>query len=130
MSKRRKSLKALGLVLGLASLLVFAFHQTLFGLLKQRLPWKEDACIGKPLSELERTLVAQGQSLAPLDASSFYSLTDKRLKQNQRAMRFTKGKEYSWFHFGTAVNVGYVVVEKADRELISEILHGRSVDSL
>ena len=75
-------------------------------------------------------LTAKGRSLAPVDSLSFSAITEKPLQQNQRALQFNKGNDYNWFYCGTALNVGYVVVEKLDGERISAILHHRSVDSL
>ncbi len=66
----------------------------------------------------------------PVDPDSFLALTEKPLKPNQFVFCFIKGRKYSWFYLGTAVNVGYVVVDKNADEVISEIIHCRSVDSL
>ncbi len=118
------------LLLPLIALFILPFHPTTLGLLKQRLPWGEDACIGKPAVELQRMLAAKGVSLVPMDSTSYYLLTGKRLEPTQRAMSFLKGNEYSWFHLGTAINLGYVVIDKAEGEHVISIHHGRSVDSL
>jgi hypothetical protein len=58
------------------------------------------------------------------------SITDTHLQANEGAMTFVKGKEYSWFGLGTAVNVGYVVFETNGEERIVEIIRSLSVDSL
>ncbi len=130
MNPRNLLRNILWLILGIATLSLLLFHHSLYGLLCQRLPWEEDALIGKPLSDLERMLTAKGRSLAPVDSLSFSAITEKPLQQNQRALQFNKGNDYNWFYCGTALNVGYVVVEKLDGERISAILHHRSVDSL
>ncbi len=120
----------LAVVLGILALFTLVFHQTFYGLLSQRLPWKEDAFVGKPLAELEKELGAEDHDLHPADQSTFFLMTRRDLSPNQKLVYFVKGKKYSWFFFGTAVNIGYVVVERDHGERVVEILHGRSVDSL
>jgi hypothetical protein len=129
-SSTRKTKKALLAAAAVVMLLGLACHETLCGVLCRSLPWKEDSFVGKPISELEKALAARGQSLLPMDASSLYALTDKSLTRDQQAMSFLKGKDYSWFHRGTAQNIGYVIIEKTNGARIIEILHRRSVDSL
>lgn len=118
--------------LGILILFAITFHQTLQGLLMGKIfMWEEDAFKGRPLSELEDMIACQGQVLMPVDAHSFHAVTGRNLEGNQHALRFLKGKEYSWFYIGTAINIGYVVVEEdagVDRAI--EIIHARSVDSL
>jgi hypothetical protein len=119
-------------VLGTATVFMIGFHETLYGLAAQRFfKWEEESFKGRPLSELQSNLTREGRELQPVDSDSFYALTDKSLKANQRAMRFTKGKEYRWFRYGTAINVGYVVAEKeGEFEKVIAIIRARSVDSL
>lgn len=133
MTTRKKALIiVLATTLGTATLSLLAFHQTLYGLFSQKyFTWEEDAFNGRLLSELQSSLANQGRDLMPVDAESFFAITDRTLEPNQRAMRFTKGKAYRWFGCGTAINVGYVVSEKQDGiEKIVAIIRARSVDSL
>ncbi len=65
-----------------------------------------------------------------MDSGSFYAVTRRNLKPNQRALEFIKGKEYRWFRYGTAINVGYVVIEKeGEIEKVVAIYRACSVDS-
>jgi hypothetical protein len=108
------------------------FHQRLYGIAAQKFfPWEEESFKGRPLSDLESNLTKQGRGFVPVDSGHFSSITGKSLNPNQRAMYFTKGKEYRWSRYGTAINVGYVVVEKnGDVETVVTIIRARSVDSL
>jgi hypothetical protein len=117
-------------VIGLLALFCLIFHQTLYGLLHQKLTWKEDAFVGKPLQELEERLRAEGRHLHAADRSTYYFMTNRDSSPNQEIVSFVKGKRYSWFLVGTAVNVGYVVVDRNNGGQIVEIVHSRSVDSL
>ncbi|HWQ93785.1 MAG TPA: hypothetical protein VN673_19135 [Clostridia bacterium] len=122
--------KLLWAAIGLLALFILIFHQTVYGLFRQKLTWKEDAFVGKPLAELKETLAAEGRYLQPADRSTYYFMTKRDLSPNQELVSFVKGKQYSWFFVGTAVNVAYVVVDGEHRGQVVEILHGRSVDSL
>jgi len=119
-------------IVTIVALAILLFHRPLLGLYSQRFGrWGEEGFIGKPFSDLQSMLSTQGRSLRSVDAASFYALTDLRLTQNQRAFRFVKGKRYRWFLLGTAVNVGYVVVENSAKgDFVVEIIRGRSVDTL
>lgn len=95
------------------------------------LPWEEDRFNGKLLSELQTSLERQGRYLDDVDPGSFYAITDKHLKPNQRVVYFTKGKEYRYYFLTTAINIGYVVYEKeGENERIVAIIRARSVNSL
>ena len=92
--------------------------------------WEEDAFKGKALTDLI-SAAESGKKLRPVDGASLYAITRWRLQENQRALSFTKGSEYPIGFIGTAINVGYVIVEKSnDVDVVIEVLHAKSVDSL
>lgn len=99
------------------------------GAIVKSMPWKEDSFIGKPLSELESDLASKGQSLVPVDAGSFYALTDYTLRPDEIGMRFLKGGVYRAGRIGSAVKVGYVVVANTTNKTIRAIYHRKSVDA-
>lgn len=131
-ARKRSIIVILVAMLAVATLFLLVFHETLFGLAAQRFfKWEEESFKGRPLSELQSNLARDGRDLLPVDPESFHALTDESLKPSQRVMRFTKGKEYPWFRYGTAINVGYVVIEKeGEVEKVVTIVRARSVDSL
>jgi len=116
---------------GLLSMLVWVFHEPLYsGYLLKSLPWEEDGFKGKAFSELESALAKQGVFLRESDPIILYAFGRGKLKQNQRVMDFDKGKRFRWFYVGSAVKVGYVLVEsEPGGERIVEIFHSLSVDS-
>jgi translation elongation factor EF-1beta len=118
------------ILLGIATLLLIAFHGMLYGLASLKVfPWEEDSFKGKLLSEFESKLTSQGRGLMPMHAGSFYSHIGRPLRKDQRWLRFTKGKEYRWFFCISAINVGYVVTEKeGEHERIVEIIREISLD--
>lgn len=109
-------------------LLNFFYYQTITGLLLQKLPWNEDSFEDRPLAELEKALAKKGVFLEEMYASELPSWVE--LKPGQSVYRFQKGKRYDWFGMGTAINIGYVIVEADEGSLVERIFHGRSVDSL
>jgi hypothetical protein len=131
-ARRRTVIAILVAVLGTATVFLIGFHETLYGLAAQRfVKWDEESFNGRLLSDLESNLTKQGRGLLPVDSGHFSSITGRSLDPNQRAMYFTKGKQYRWFLYGTAINVGYVVAEKeGEVEKVVAIIRARSVDSL
>ena len=132
MNAIRKALIGIGALLTVGVLLfLVTFHATVHGLIRQKCYlWEEDSYEGRPLSELRSGLMQKGRSLVPVDPGSFYAMTGRTLQPNQHGVRFVKGERYPWFSIGSAVNVGYVVVEiEGDSDQIVEILHRRSVDA-
>ncbi len=131
-ARRRTVIAILVAVLGMATVFLLVFRETLFGLAAQRLfKWEEESFKGRPLSDLQSYLTRDGRQLQPMDSGSFYAVTHRNLKPNQRGLEFVKGKEYRWFRYGTAINVGYVVIEKeGEVEKVVTIVRARSVDSL
>lgn len=130
--RKRTMIATLVAVLATATVALLGFHETLYGVVAQKcFKWEEDAFNGKVLADLESSLAKQGRGLVPVDSGHFSSITGKSLNPDQRAMYFTKGKGYRWFCFATAINVGYVVVEKeGEVEKVVAIVRARSVDSL
>jgi hypothetical protein len=130
---RRKQLKfsALAGLLVLFTIIGLVIYPTIVGTFILRVSrWDEDSFKGKSLTELERSLREQGIGLHPVDYRSVATFTDADLGPNQKIMRFLKGKEYRWFGIGTAVNMGYAVVEKRPHgEIVVDILRARSIDS-
>lgn len=131
-ARKRTVIVILVLVLGMATVFLLVFRETLLGLAAQRFSnWEEESFKGRPLSELQSNLTSQGRGLVPVDSGHFSSITGRSLSPNQQAMYFTKGNEYRWFRTGTAINVGYVVIEKeGEVEKVVRIIRARSVDSL
>jgi hypothetical protein len=130
--RKRMLFWIVALAAGALFLFLFRFHQTLYGLYIQHLArWREDAFVGKSVSELESALDKHGEVLTPVASSSFYTFTGKRLEKNQRAMQFIKGKEYRLFYIGSASNVGFVLIEKGTGgERVIEIFHRCYRDTL
>jgi hypothetical protein len=131
MTRRRMLLSALIIVVGVVMGFVLLFHETFYGWAEGKIfPWEEDSFKGKLLCELENKLSSQGRDLIAVHPTSFYGLTRTQLKQNQRVLCFSKGKEYRYFNIGRGMNVGYVVCEKnGEDERIVEIIRGVSIDA-
>ncbi|MBI2927422.1 MAG: hypothetical protein HYY24_17130 [Verrucomicrobia bacterium] len=119
------------LVLVFACLGLVAFFDTVRGYYIYKFGrWEEDAYRGKPLSLLSEAMRDQGRQLRRCDKESFFTSTGMDLAANQRAMRFVKGKRYPWFQIGTAVNLGFVVIQKGlEDETVVDILRAVEVDA-
>lgn len=93
--------------------------------------WEEDDFKGMTLDKLEEKLHAENRSLIWCDPVYFSAIAGKELNPDQRVMKFSKGKQYSWFGFGTAQNIGLVVIQvSTNGESVAAILRTVSVDSL
>jgi hypothetical protein len=110
---KRKALAAIVAALALGILL---FNETLLGLTSPFFPWKEDAFVGHPRSEMEAELSKTGRYLTATRPHVWY---------------FTKGREYS-IGLGTAINAGFVTftTNGAGIQIVEHIEHGSFVDSL
>lgn len=119
------------LLLSLGCLGVACFRDTLGGIWSGRFArWEEDRFKGKPLSELRESFQKQGRELSSVGETGFTGNTGHTLTQKQRLMRFVKGREYRWFTFGTANNVGYVVIEtRLEGDIVVDIVRSIDIDS-
>lgn len=115
-------------VMGIGSLLLFSTWETLRGIYLQKIAfWEEETYIGRPLQELENMLRDRGETLSPL----FHHPDNREYRSNEDGFRFTKGEEYRWFIVGSALNEGFVIVEKCpDGPIVKQIIRGRSMNSL
>jgi hypothetical protein len=130
-SRKKIILYIFTVILGAGMLFLVTFHQTIYGILMEKvLPWEEDSYKGKPLAELRNSLTKKGIGLVTVDSGSLYTSTGRHLQSNEGALLFIKGS-YRWFWLGRADIVGYVVFEKeGEYERILDIFHRGSVDSL
>ena len=112
--------------------LTYACLPTLRGIYSQKIAvWEEEAYIGKPLRDLQEMLRQRGARLIPVHESSVYPANHPGLSPNQKAFEFRKGKEYKWIIVGSAVNVGYVIVEeRPGGAVVIEIIRASSMNSL
>ena len=126
---RRFIFGVVAIVLIFALLFIVTFHETIYGLIRQKcFLWEEQNYRGRPLQELRANLGER--SLFPVDPGSFYAMTGNRLRSNQYGMRFVKGDPYRWFFIGSAVNVGYVMVEtEGETDRVIDVFRCRSVDA-
>jgi hypothetical protein len=92
--------------------------------------WEEDTFTGKALTDFIST-AENGKKLRPVDGASLYASTHWSLQENQRAFSFAKGSQYPVGFLATAVNVGYVIVDKSNGvDIVIDVLHSRDIDSL
>lgn len=112
--------------------LTIIIHESLYGLCVQYVfRWEEDTTVNKPLAELEQILEKNQSQVRMIGSHDFKSAIGIELLPNQRAIQFTKGKDYNWFYVGTAINLGYAMIEETPSgEYVLGIYRKRSVDSL
>lgn len=116
----------------LGVILCIVYRTTVAGIYAGRCArWEEDRFRGQALSKLEDHLLRSKRSLTEDDDELYFYITGKALPQGRRLLSFTKGGEYLWFPFGTAINIGVAVIQNGpEGETVVEILRTRSVDSL
>ncbi|HEX7860632.1 MAG TPA: hypothetical protein VF773_09920 [Verrucomicrobiae bacterium] len=93
--------------------------------------WEEGSFIGKSPSDLRLFLSKKDVNLYPAPETRIDPAGEGKFRPNQELLEFQKGNEYRWFILGTAVNIGYVIVEnRTNGPIIIEIIRGSSVDAL
>ena len=128
----RAEIKAISAVLLLLILVALIYYfPSLAGFYNIRFAtWEEDAFKGKPLRDLQLFLQKKDIYIGGADPARVFR-EGPELLPNQKIYSFTKGSDYRIFPLGTAVNVGYVIVEKRQEgEIVIDVRRGRSVDSL
>jgi hypothetical protein len=121
------------LVLSIAGTILMAIsHETIRGLWDYRFStWTADHFIGSKVLALESALRLQGAELISCRSDSFTLATGKRLRPDQRVLRFRNGTPYTWFFLGTASNLGYVVIEGGVGDaVVVDVVRSIQVDSL
>jgi hypothetical protein len=119
-------------VLILIGVLVTLSFRTIIGVYNAKCGhWEEEAFTGRPLNMLNEKLLADNRSLTWCDPVFYSAIVGGDLAPNQRVMKFSKGRPYSWFGFGTVQNIGLVVIQVATNgESVVTIVRTVSVDSL
>jgi hypothetical protein len=89
--------------------------------------WEAERYVGREVSLLIEVIEAEGGRVFPATANGLYYATGQRVRSGQRLIKFTQGDRYSWFGLGSAVNIGFVLLEG---DTVVEIHRAIELDSL